>query len=220
MLSEFTVSEKEFEIDRSKSLGSGSYGDVFKGVDKRTAPPIPVAVKIPNKEVTFDDWKSCLRELSVLAKMNHAGVLQLIGFSIPGTENCGPTILTPLMPGGTIADLLKKEHTGKADPRWDPTKKSICVFGVAASMAYVHSKGILHRDLKPANVFVNDQFEPVIGDFGLARMVDLGMTTRASTIATKVDDASRSRCSLGATKGCHSRLLLGFDYFLLGQEPR
>ena len=76
------------------------------------------------------------------------------------------------MPNGTVADLLKKEREGNPDPRWDATKKSICVFGVAAAMAYVHSKGILHRDLKTANVFVNDQFEPVIGDFGLARMVN------------------------------------------------
>ena len=175
-MSDFTLSPKDFDVDKSKRLGHGMYGDVFEGTDKRTAPPMPVAVKVPLREVTFDDWGAFLRELEVLARMKHAGTLRLIGFHIPGTVNCGPTILTPLMPGGTVADLLKKERAGNPDPRWDATKKSICVFGVAAAMAYVHSKGVLHRDLKTANVFVNDQFEPVIGDFGLARMVDLNMT--------------------------------------------
>ena len=181
MLADFTLSPKDFDIDESKKLGSGSYGDVFQGTDKRTAPPVPVAVKVPKVEVTYEGWRSCLRELSVLARMKHAGALHLVGFHIPATGNCGPTILTPLMPGGTVADLLAKERKGMPDPRWDATKKSMCVFGVAVVMAYVHSKGILHRDLKIANVFVNEQFEPVIGDFGLARMCSLDMTMNCGT---------------------------------------
>ena len=136
MLSDFTLSPKDFDVDKTKRLGHGMYGDVFEGTDKRTAPPMPVAVKVPKNEVTFDDWRACLRELTVLARMKHAGSLQLVGFHIPGTGNCGPTILTPLMPNGTVEDLLKKERAGKADRRWDATKKSICVFGVAAAMAY------------------------------------------------------------------------------------
>ena len=107
MLRNFILSPKDFDVDKSKRLGHGMYGDVFEGTDKRTAPPMPVAVKVPLREVTFDDWGACLRELEVLARMKHAGTLRLVGFHIPETVNCGPTILTPLMPNGTVADFRK-----------------------------------------------------------------------------------------------------------------
>ena len=164
-ISKWMIDERDVEIDRSRCLDIG-WHEKFKGTYKGRS----VAVWVPSEYMDADDSKRRERAVSVFARMKHAGTLRLIGFHIPETVNCGPTILTPLMPNGTVADLLKKERAGNPDPRWDATKKSICVFGVAAAMAYVHSKGILHRDLKTANVFVNDQFEPVIGDFGLARM--------------------------------------------------
>ena len=166
-MSRFVVEAEQFEYKKEDELGSGSYGSVYKGIFKRSDPPMPVAIKVSKNEVTPDEWLPNLRELSLLAQMKHPGTLHLIGFHIQ--EGHGPTIITPLFPNGTVDNLLKKEKKGEADARWDATKKSMCVFGVPAGMAYLHSHGVLHRDLKPANVFLDEHFEPVIGDFGLAR---------------------------------------------------
>ena len=172
MLSHFAVEAKDFEYDESAKLGKGSYGEVYRGTYKRSAPEMPVAIK---ETATPQDWVASLRELSLLAEMRHRGTLRLIGFLI--REGTGPTIITPLLPNGEVLDLVKKAKDGKAEPKWDATKKSMCVFGVAAAMAYLHSHGVLHRDLKLANVFLNEDFEPVIGDFGLARSYISGEMT-------------------------------------------
>jgi len=43
---------------------------------------------------------------------------------------------------------------------------------VAHAVEYAHSRGILHRDLKPGNILLNDRGEPLVSDFGLAKLLD------------------------------------------------
>jgi serine/threonine protein kinase len=54
---------------------------------------------------------------------------------------------------------------------WDVTKKALCVFGIAEAMRYLHERHVMHRDLKTENVLLNEKFEPIIGDFGLSKVV-------------------------------------------------
>ena len=80
------------------------------------------------------------------------------------------------MTNGALDEMLKKEFNKQAPPQWNATAKSKVVFGIAVGMAYLHSLGIVHRDLKPANVLLNENFEPVVADFGLSRLCNMSMT--------------------------------------------
>lgn len=58
------------------------------------------------------------------------------------------------------------------------TRKRIA-FGAARGLEYLHehcTPKIIHRDLKAANILLDDNFEPVLGDFGLAKLVDTSLT--------------------------------------------
>jgi serine/threonine protein kinase len=81
-------------------------------------------------------------------------------------------VVTELMPNGSLSDVLDKWLSGNPPPGFGPTELSKCIFGVAVTMAQVHTKGAIHRDLKPGNVFLDEAFEPRIADFGLARLVE------------------------------------------------
>ncbi|KAJ4848854.1 hypothetical protein Tsubulata_013655, partial [Turnera subulata] len=60
---------------------------------------------------------------------------------------------------------------------WSARKR--VAFGAAQGLEYLHEHcdpKIIHRDLKAANILLDDNFEPVLGDFGLAKLVDSKLT--------------------------------------------
>ena len=118
------------------------------------------------KTMTDDTDGSCSncqmllhKELELLMRMQHAGVVQAIG--LEDIEGIGEAIIMEYVDGSTLDEWLT---TGP------DKKKRIRVAGeLAEALAYVHSLGIVHRDLKPKNIMVTRNGERVkIIDFGLA----------------------------------------------------
>ena len=118
------------------------------------------------KTITDDTDGSCSncqmllhKELELLMRMQHAGVVQAIG--LENIEDIGEAIIMEYVDGSTLDEWL----TTNPDK-----KKRIRVAGeLAEALAYVHSLGIVHRDLKPKNIMVTRNGERVkIIDFGLA----------------------------------------------------
>jgi hypothetical protein len=79
-------------------------------------------------------------------------------------EGAIPYLVQDLLPGGTLEDRLRHGPL--------PTDEAIGItIKLASGLAAAHKHGILHRDLKPENVMFNDRGEPLLVDFGVARVL-------------------------------------------------
>ena len=181
LISSLLVTEEDFDKEQHH-FASIDTGVLYKGVLKRTSSPMPVVVWHPLLSGGWywskKDWEASLKDAATLANTKHPGILSPVGFCM-GTIKAKlypKYILTPFMDNGSVLKHVIKEQKGERDPRWDATRKSMCVFGIAATMAYIHRLGILHTQLKLQNVLLNERFEPVISEAGLRkpRMFDFG----------------------------------------------
>jgi hypothetical protein len=142
-------------------LAQGVYGVVYRAV--RCTDSTAVAIK--HMEFTDDSFcKFFQREVSALQALSHPACLPYISSTEWPSDGI---LITPLQICGTLDTALKLEAVETPHDMW-PTKKVIIALGIASGMEHIHRRGFVHRDVKTANIFLNDNLEPVIGDFGLA----------------------------------------------------
>ncbi|KAJ6697487.1 hypothetical protein OIU85_003823 [Salix viminalis] len=152
-------------------IGQGGFGKVYKGM---LSDNMKVAVKrladyySPGGEAAFQ------REVQLISVAVHKNLLRLIGFCTTSSERI---LVYPYMQNLSVAYRLRELKPGEKGLDW-PTRKNIA-FGTAHGLEYLHehcNPKIIHRDLKAANILLDDNFEPVLGDFGLAKHVDTKFT--------------------------------------------
>lgn len=132
-----------------------------------------VAVKVlrgssgPERLRRFDRERQAAGRLS-----GHPGIVDIYA---SGTTEAGePYLVMPLLSGGSLQDELNRGPF--------PLEQAIeDIRTIADAVDYAHRKGVVHRDLKPGNLLRSESGRPVITDFGIARVINSGVTS--STIA-------------------------------------
>ncbi|XP_031397386.1 protein NSP-INTERACTING KINASE 1-like isoform X1 [Punica granatum] len=144
-------------------IGKGGFGNVYRGI---LLDGSVVAVKrlldgnAKGGEIQFQT------EVEMISLAVHRNLLKLYGFCITPTEKL---LVYPFMPNGSVASRLKE----KPVLDWG-TRKRIAL-GTARGLLYLHEQcdpKIIHRDVKAANVLLDEYYEAVVGDFGLAKLLD------------------------------------------------
>ncbi|QHN80729.1 putative LRR receptor-like serine/threonine-protein kinase [Arachis hypogaea] len=100
----------------------------------------------------------------------HRNLLRLYGFCMTPDERL---LVYPYMPNGSVADRLR--DTCREKPSLDWNRRMRVAVGAARGLLYLHEQcnpKIIHRDVKAANILLDESFEAVVGDFGLAKLLD------------------------------------------------
>ncbi|PWZ31536.1 Protein NSP-INTERACTING KINASE 3 [Zea mays] len=148
-------------------LGEGGYGIVYKGYLRDGS---VVAVKRLKDYNAVGGEVQFQTEVEVISLAVHRNLLRLIGFCTTESERL---LVYPYMPNGSVASQLREHINGKPALDW-PRRKRIAL-GTARGLLYLHEQcdpKIIHRDVKASNVLLDEYFEAIVGDFGLAKLLD------------------------------------------------
>ncbi|PSR88221.1 Protein NSP-INTERACTING KINASE 1 like [Actinidia chinensis var. chinensis] len=158
---ELQISTNNFS---SKNIvGKGGFGNVYKGyLQDGTV----VAVKRLKDGNTIGGEIQFQTEVEMISLAVHRNLLRLYGFCMTSNERL---LVYPYMSNGSVASRLK------AKPALDWGTRKRIALGAGRGLLYLHEQcdpKIIHRDVKAANILLDDYCEAVVGDFGLAKLLD------------------------------------------------
>ncbi|KAL8256971.1 hypothetical protein R6Q59_029012 [Mikania micrantha] len=159
------IIEKLESIDDEHVVGSGGVGTVYKIVmnDCNT-----FAVKRIDRHRESQD-QAFERELEILGSVKHINLVNLRGYCrFPDSK----LLIYDYVANGSLERFLHECRDGDETLSWNARLKVI--YGSARGLAYLHhdcSPRIVHRDVKSSNILLDENFEPRVSDFGLAKLL-------------------------------------------------
>ncbi|HZO85509.1 MAG TPA: serine/threonine-protein kinase, partial [Verrucomicrobiae bacterium] len=158
-----------------EELGRGGMGVVYRA--RQLSLNRVVALKmVQSHHLLSDEARLRFRvEIEAVAQLHHPHIVSLYE---SGERDGAHYFTMRLVEGGDLAAQFKRDR-----PLREHVKSLV---EVCRAVHYAHQRGILHRDLKPSNILVDQQGEPHVADFGLARSLDhdSGFTFTSSVLGS------------------------------------
>ena len=186
------------KVEIRARLGAGGMAEVYLG--HHTTLNHPVAVKILHGRLTEDEafFNRFRAEAQAVAALRHPNIVQVLDFDVTDGR---PYMVMELIEGPSLDEYQRALRSAGHTLPAETTVR--LVVSLAAALDYAHERGIVHRDIKPANVLLRRAWaagpwehgrgdlaptlpldvEPVLGDFGVARLPNPAVQTLSGTIS-------------------------------------
>ncbi|CAJ2630373.1 unnamed protein product [Trifolium pratense] len=164
-----TIRVATSDFSDSNKLGQGGFGVVYRG-------KLPNGQMIAVKRLLKDSSQGDVEfknEVLLVAKLQHRNLVRLLGFSLEGTER----LLIYEFVTNKSLDYFIFDPIRKAQLNWQ--KRYDIIRGIARGLLYLHEDSrlrIIHRDIKASNILLDNEMNPKIADFGLARLFVIDQT--------------------------------------------
>lgn len=156
-------------------LGEGTYGVVYRAVDRRTSDVVALKkIRLDRSEEGIP--QTALREVSILQELQHTNVVNLRDVI------CVQDAKLYLVFEYVEQDL--KKALEKRISSFSATLLKRLMWQLLDGLCFCHSHRILHRDLKPANILLTTDNTLKIADFGLARSMHIPTNTFTHEVVT------------------------------------
>lgn len=195
-------------------LGEGGMGTVYRA--RQTSLNRIVAVKVVSSG-RFGKRSLVERffyEAESAAKLNHPGIVPIYDV---GEASGQVYYAMAYIPGGSLSQaLMQKPYASVAAAK--------CLRGIALAIQFAHDHGVIHRDLKPANILLDEDGQPKVADFGLAKQIDsaASLTVTGEVLGTPSymppEQARVTEAEISATGDIYSLGAILF-HLLTGRPP-
>ncbi|KAL3377473.1 hypothetical protein AABB24_003735 [Solanum stoloniferum] len=164
-----TIRAATDNFSSANKLGQGGFGPVYKG-------KLPNSQEVAVKRLSSDSGQGDLEfknEVMLVARLQHRNLVRLLGFCFDGTERL---LIYEYVPNASLDHFLF-DPVKRRQLDWE--RRSKIIGGIAKGILYLHEDSrlrIIHRDLKASNVLLDEEMNPKIADFGMARLFTLDET--------------------------------------------
>ena len=157
-----TLLNNRFAINDTgiKPLGEGGMAIIYPGIDTETDESIAAKTLLPSYQGDSHRRARFRREAEVLKAVQHPYIVDLVDV-VDGRR--GTWILMEQLEGENLRDKLDREGA------FDPKTVSAWLAPVCAALEHMHRLGYVHLDVTPQNIFLTDDGEVKLIDFGIAQ---------------------------------------------------
>ncbi|EFH47171.1 hypothetical protein ARALYDRAFT_486919 [Arabidopsis lyrata subsp. lyrata] len=163
----------------NRIVGTGGFGVVYRGnISSSSSEQIAVKKITPN---SMQGVREFVAEIESLGRLRHKNLVNLQGWCKHRNDLL---LIYDYIPNGSLDSLLySKPRRSGAVLAWNARFQ--IAKGIASGLLYLHEeweKIVIHRDVKPSNVLIDDDMNPRLGDFGLARLYERGSQSRTTVV--------------------------------------
>jgi tRNA A-37 threonylcarbamoyl transferase component Bud32 len=146
-----------------EQIGCGGMGVIYRARQRHSRRIVAVKRVLSYRADSHGALQRFRREAQAVASLDHPNILPI--YEVSESEDGLPFFSMKFAEKGSLRD-------NAASLRNEPRKCGQLMAKVARAVEYAHSRGVLHRDIKPGNILLDDRGEPLVSDFGLAKLLD------------------------------------------------
>src|SRR5205085_2773421 len=160
-----------------EQIGCGGMGVIYRARQRHSRRIVAVKRILSYRADSPEALQRFRREAEAVASLDHPNILPI--YEVSESDDGLPFFSMKFAEKGSLQE-------NAASLRDAPRECVQLMAKVAHAVEYAHSRGVLHRDLKPGNILLNERGEPLVSDFGLAKLLDANhdLTRSLTTLGT------------------------------------
>jgi len=156
-------------------LGKGGTGVVYRAIDPMLQREVAIKKQTVDGVQKGESIQRFFREARLIAKLEHRNIVTVFDL---GQEKDGVYIVMELLRGEDLSERLRSRRHVSLE------QKVRILMEVGRGLAHAHRRGVIHRDVKPRNVFLTEDGEVKLLDFGLAHISQSTLTATGQVMGS------------------------------------
>src|SRR5262245_4209393 len=155
-------------------IGRGGMGVIYRARQRHSRRIVAIKRVLSYQADSHETLVRFRREAEAVGSLDHPNILPI--YEVSESEDSLPFFSMKFATGGSLQHAPSSLAT-------EPRKCVELIAKVARAVEYAHGHGVLHRDLKPGNILLDESGEPLVSDFGLAKLLNANADVTKSLTA-------------------------------------